>query len=239
MRRICTICARAGSQRLKDKNVLPLGGLPLLVHGIRHARDSGLFDTIGFSSDSDAYCETARAHGADVVVSRSSELALPSIPKIHAIRDLVARAEAMTGMEYATIVELGATTPLRRSDDVRKAVSLLESNGASSVISGAKAHRRPDLDQVVVDDRGRASPVLGKHSMKERRIMDMNGAIYAWRRYPFMDNPSNFYEDTLFLEMPRRRSIDIDDDFDYKIAKFLFEQTDPEIGENTTDPDAS
>ena len=51
MRRVCTVLARAGSVGVPGKNVRLLGGVPLIVHSIRHARATGLFDAVLVSTD--------------------------------------------------------------------------------------------------------------------------------------------------------------------------------------------
>lgn len=57
------IPARMGSQRLANKNLLPLRGEPLIVHAIRKCRDSGLFDEVWVNSEHPAFGElAAREH---------------------------------------------------------------------------------------------------------------------------------------------------------------------------------
>ena len=67
---IAIIPARGGSKRLPRKNILPLGGVPLLSRVIRTARNSGLFDKIVVSSEDDEILmlakERAIAHARPV-----------------------------------------------------------------------------------------------------------------------------------------------------------------------------
>ena len=49
--RLAAICAGGGSTGVKDKNIRPLAGKPLIAHTIEQARRSGLFETIAVSSD--------------------------------------------------------------------------------------------------------------------------------------------------------------------------------------------
>ena len=50
---LCIICARAGSKRLKNKNLKNIFGKPLIYHTINQAISSKVFDEIVFSTDSD------------------------------------------------------------------------------------------------------------------------------------------------------------------------------------------
>ena len=53
MKRLAVIPARAGSTRLKDKNVYPLAGQPLIRWITRAVVESGCFDKVIVSTDSD------------------------------------------------------------------------------------------------------------------------------------------------------------------------------------------
>ena len=50
---LCTICARSGSKGIPHKNLKDLIGKPLLTHSIQHAKESGLFNYIVVSTDSE------------------------------------------------------------------------------------------------------------------------------------------------------------------------------------------
>lgn len=60
---IAMIPARMGSQRLKQKNLQPLCGVPLIVHAIRKCRDSGAFDEVWVNSEHLAFADLAREEG--------------------------------------------------------------------------------------------------------------------------------------------------------------------------------
>lgn len=53
MKHLAVITARSGSKGLKDKNIKLLEGKPLLVYSIEAARQSGKFDCIHVSTDSE------------------------------------------------------------------------------------------------------------------------------------------------------------------------------------------
>jgi len=57
MKSICTICARGGSKGVVGKNARELLGRPLLAWTIDQAKQTGLFEVIAFSSDSDPLLE--------------------------------------------------------------------------------------------------------------------------------------------------------------------------------------
>ena len=66
LKSIAIIPARSGSKGLPDKNIRPLNGIPLIAYTIKAALDSGMFDTVMVSTDSEKYAEIARKYGAEV-----------------------------------------------------------------------------------------------------------------------------------------------------------------------------
>jgi len=226
MIRICTICARGGSKGVPGKNLRPLAGRPLLAHSIEHARQSELFDVIGFSSDSDELLEVAGGAGADVLVRRPEHLATDSAAKVPVIRHCVEEVEAQTGLAADTVVDLDATSPLRTAEDVRAAVRLLEESGVGNVITGAPARRSPYFNLVEVDAEGRVGLSKPPSRNVARRqdapeCFDMNASIYVWQRSVLADSDTLFLADTRLYVMPEERSQDIDTPLDFEIVEFL------------------
>lgn len=63
---VAVVPVREGSSRIKDKNFLPFGGHPTLVHNkIKDLKDAGCFDHIYLSSDSARVMEIAGECGVD------------------------------------------------------------------------------------------------------------------------------------------------------------------------------
>lgn len=61
---LAMIPARMGSQRLKQKNLRELAGVPLIVRAIRKCLAAGVFDEVWVNSEHPAFGEIARAEGA-------------------------------------------------------------------------------------------------------------------------------------------------------------------------------
>ena len=62
---VALIGARAGSERVPEKNIRRLAGHPLLAYAIETARQADLFERIVVSTDSEAIAKVARWYGAD------------------------------------------------------------------------------------------------------------------------------------------------------------------------------
>lgn len=229
MKLICTIGARGGSKGVPGKNLRNMAGLPLLAHTIRQAKESGLFDAIAFSSDSDEILRTAEHHGADLLIRRPPEMASDLAAKPPAIRHCFLEAEGRLGHRYEAFVDLDVTSPLRLVEDIRGAVSLFERSGVSNVITGSQARHSPYFTLVEADDHGHVhlSKTAAQAVVRRQdspKCWDMNGSIYVWRREPFLSDPRVLYPDTMLFEMPAERSVDIDSELDWRIVELLLAQ---------------
>lgn len=60
---IAMIPARMGSQRLKQKNLRELGGIPLITRAIRKSLQAAVFDEVWVNSENDAFGEIAKGEG--------------------------------------------------------------------------------------------------------------------------------------------------------------------------------
>jgi CMP-N,N'-diacetyllegionaminic acid synthase len=223
---ICTICARGGSKGVVGKNVRELLGKPLLAWSIEQARQTGLFEAIAFSSDSDALLATALKWGADIAAKRPDEMATDTAPKLPAIRHCLEQAIARSGKTPDMFVDLDVTSPLRLPSDIIGAVDLLRQSGARNVITGAPAHRSPYFN--LVEARADGSVGLSKTAdppivrrQDAPRCFDMNASIYAWKVAAFLESPAVFYPDTRLFEMPQERSVDVDSDLDFTLVELL------------------
>lgn len=226
MIRFCSICARGGSKGVPGKNIRPLHGLPLIAHSIRRARETGLFDAIYVSSDSDEILSVASAHGADYVVKRPDELATDAAPKVPVIRHAMQAAESLFGRACDLVVDLDATSPLRLCGDILGAVDTLVNTGAGNVFSVTPSRKSPYFNVVELSADG--APVLSKPLPGQvvRRqdappCFDINGSVYVWRREVLLENDRLFLPDTRVFIMPEERSIDIDSPLDFRVVEAL------------------
>ena len=95
---IALIPARSGSERVKDKNVRPLAGHPLLAYAIASARQSGIFDRVVCSTDSGKIAEVAQRYGADIPFLRQSELDAITGAAVRAAHRLGVPAPVLEGL---------------------------------------------------------------------------------------------------------------------------------------------
>ncbi len=225
---LCTICARGGSKGVKNKNIKLINGKPLIVYTIEQAIESGLFEHIVISTDSDEIAAIAMSHGAEVFFKRSAEMASDTAGKLDVIQDAFMRSEAHYQEQFDYLIDLDATSPLRHKEDITNAFELLIKNSHSNVITAMPSRRSPYFNLVEVDN-GKVS--LSKQADKKvvRRqdspeTFDMNASIYIWDRKTILAEKALFLDNTGLYVMPEERSIDIDSELDYKIVELMMKE---------------
>ena len=68
------ICARAGSEGIKNKNIKKFKGKPLIAYPIQLAKKIKEFKSISVSTDSKKIANISKNYGADVPFIRSKKL---------------------------------------------------------------------------------------------------------------------------------------------------------------------
>lgn len=228
---LCTICARGGSKGVKNKNIRPLAGKPLIAYTVEQAVQSGLFDHIVVSTDSDAIAETAQKYGAEVFFRRSPELASDTAGKLDVIKDAFLRSEEHYKKRYDALVDLDATSPLRDVSDILEAWRLFVENDYDNLITAMPSRRSPYFNLVELTPDGRVALSKKPDNKITRRqdvpaTFDMNASIYIWKREALLRNDSLFLEKTGLYVMPEERSIDVDSELDFEFVEFLMRKRD-------------
>jgi len=226
---LCTICARGGSKGVKNKNIKELNGKPLIAYTIDQAKASGLFAYIVISTDSDDIANVAKQYGAEVFFKRSEEMASDTAGKLDVIKDAFKRSEEYYNKTFDCLVDLDATAPLRSVDDIINSFNQFKENNNDNLITAMPSRRSPYFNLVEQDKDGKVylSKKLATAVVRRQdapKSYDMNASIYIWKRDVILNENSIFLEKTGLYVMPEERSIDIDNELDFKFVEFLMEK---------------
>lgn len=223
MKILAIIPARSGSKGLKDKNIKLLNGKPLMAYTIEAALDSKCFDKTVVSTDSEEYAKIAEEYGAEIPFLRSGQLAEDETSTNDVIIDLLKELEKR-GEKYDNFMILQPTSPLRTSEDIKKSVDLMNEKSANAVVSLCEVDHSPlyvgqVLDNLKID--GFIKKDFSSRRQDQPNYYRLNGAIYLVNIDYFMKY-QDFYRDKCYAYiMDRRRSVDIDDVYDFKLAELI------------------
>jgi len=226
-RMIAIIPARSGSKGLPDKNIRTLDGKPLIAHSIAHAQDTGIFDEIFLSTDSQEYADIAVNYGANVPFLRSDKLATDTASTWDCVKEALDQYYTM-GKKFDIFVLLQPTSPLRTAQDIVVAVETLMLNNADAVVSVSEADHSPLWYNTLPENKSLngflRQEVLTKNRQQLPTYYRINGAVYVVRTDHILRS-QNIYDCNSFAYiMPRENSIDIDTLLDFSIAEHLLMQ---------------
>jgi CMP-N,N'-diacetyllegionaminic acid synthase len=224
--KLCTICARGGSKGVKNKNIKPINGLPLNAYSIIQAKESGLFDAIAVSSDSQDILDAAKKFGADYCIKRPESLANDTAGKVPAIRHCMLEVEKILNTQVEVLVDLDATSPLRSLEDISDSLKEFESKNASNLLTVTPSRRSPYFNMVEMTEDNKVALVKSRPESVIRRqdtpvTFDMNASIYIWKREVLVEQNLLFLNDTTLFQMPESRSYDVDSMLDFEIVQMI------------------
>lgn len=236
MKNIAVIPARSGSKGLKNKNIKSLLGKPLLAYSVEAALESGLFDCVHVSTDSQEYAEIAKKYEADVPFLRIDELSTDEADTWETLRFVIKRYKEI-GKTFDTVTLLQPTSPLRGAQDICNAFKLFIEKEAHSVISVCEVEHsfqicntlgQNDCMKGFIDTR-----VVGRR--QELPVYyRLNGAIYIQRTELLMERGNLYGEKSFAYKMDKMSSIDIDDEFDFFMTEEMMKKRNVQKGQGKT-----
>jgi CMP-N,N'-diacetyllegionaminic acid synthase len=146
---VALIPARSGSTRVIDKNARTLGVHPLMAYAIATARESGVFDAVICSTDTERHAAIARHYGAEVPFLRPVEFATSTSPDIEWVEDMLKRLRA-EGRKFDCFSILRPTSPFRTAGTIKRAwAEFLAEEGVDSLRAVEKVTQHPGKMWVV------------------------------------------------------------------------------------------
>jgi CMP-N,N'-diacetyllegionaminic acid synthase len=141
---IALIPARGGSKSIPKKNIVDLGGFPLIAYSIATARMSKHISRIIVSTDLEEIGEIAKQYGAEVPFTRPAEFATDTAIDYDVVKHTLDWLQENEKYEPEYIVFLRPTTPLRDPAIVDNGIEfILSCPEASSLRSGHELRESP------------------------------------------------------------------------------------------------
>jgi CMP-N-acetylneuraminic acid synthetase len=219
---VAIIPARGGSKRIPGKNIIDFMGKPMIAWTIEAARDSGLFEKIVVSTDSEEIATMARRWGAEVPVLRDSKADDYAPVSEATIRTLQLMEEQ--GRYFDEVIQLFAVCPLRNAEDIINAYQYFVNSKSSFLISCFKYKWMNPWWAVTLDKEGHPTWIFEdakKRSQDLPELFSPTGAIWI-ANVEALCNENTFYgTGHVFWEMNWKRAVDIDNYEDLELAKML------------------
>ncbi len=222
------IFARGGSKGLPRKNILLLGGRPLIAHAIEAGLQSELIDKVFVSTDDPEIADVAREYGAEVPFVRPAALAEDESPERLAWRHAAqwVRTSGLPAMDV--MVSLPPTSPLRTVEEVNQGIERFLDGGWDTIISVSRSRHHPSFNVVNMAEDGLVELVIPPHKGVRRQdfnpVYDVVTAFYITSP-GFVMRADSFWDGRVgAVEIPVEHAVDIDGELDFEFAQFLFQR---------------
>jgi N-acylneuraminate cytidylyltransferase len=217
---ICIIPARGGSKGIPRKNLVEFCGKPLIQWSIEQAKGSNYIDHVYVSSDDEEILKVSQSTGA-YIVRRPKYLATDTTSSDEAILHALKSIQEHRQKNIDIVVFLQATSPVRISADIDKAVELFISQEADSLFSGSLLDDfciweidKDQLRSITFDYKDRGT------RQKRRPCYLENGSLYIFKPEILKQFHNRLGGKIIFYPMPMWKSYEIDVPEDVEICEY-------------------
>ena len=213
---VAIILARGGSKGIKNKNIVPFCGKPLILWTIEQLQESKAVDAIWVSSDSPKILRVAKTAGCDCIKRPkhfADDIATSESAWIHALSQIP--------YDVDIVVAAQATSPIREPKDFSGAVKAFKDSGADSMFSVSSAR---DLCLWAIKDNNwecysydPTNPNRRRQDFEERFIE--NGSFYLFTPEALLENGVRFGSNINAWLMQPWKSFEIDEPSDLVVCE--------------------
>ena len=230
MKIVAFIFARGNSKGIKNKNLLRFKKTTLLGHAINQAKRINNVQQVFVSSDSKKILKYAKRYKAKIPFLRPKKLSGDSSPEIDAWRHAIRFLNQKLNLNPTYIISVPTTCPFRKISDLNLCLKTALKKNLDIVFTAVKSSRNPYFN--MISKKKKKIDIISKHFDKKNKkissrrqdapkCFDLTTACYVFKPDYVMQSNDLFSGKVDFVEIPKERGIDIDDDFDYKITKLL------------------
>jgi CMP-N,N'-diacetyllegionaminic acid synthase len=239
MQILFTICGRAGSKGIKNKNVREFVGYPLPYYTFAAI---GLYlkeypedkVDIALNTDSQKLVDIAD-HNPFVkvqIIQRKPELGGDRVAKTAVILDTLSQMELREKKKYEMVVDLDLTSPLRTVEDIRNLITTHKEKCPDVTFSVTDARRNPYFNMVMEAEKGVRKVLPSDFVARQQApaVYDMNASLYAYDPEYLKTGKGVLDGYCESVKMMDTGILDLDHETDFElmevIAKYLFEKSD-------------
>ena len=216
--------ARGGSKGIKNKNLVEIKGKPLIFYTIKEALKTKEITNYIVSTDSSKIKKVAQKYKANVPFLRPKKFSKDNSSSASALKHALIECEKIFNKKFDYVVELMATNPLKKAQDIKSVIKILLKNKSDSVIAVNQLfdHHPARIKKII---KGKLYDFAVKEKLESRRqdlkpnAFVRSGSIYAMSRRYVMNEKRYFSGKSLAYILPLERTINIDDKNDLIIAK--------------------
>jgi CMP-N-acetylneuraminic acid synthetase len=204
---------KTNNQRLPDKNTKILGDKPLLNHLFDKLYENEYFSEVFIDSSDESILKIATDYGF-TPIKRSEVL---NSSKTHGNELLNFELESIF---YPIIAQLFVTLPFLKNSTINSALNqLIENQNVDSIFGIYNIYNRFWFEKKAINHN--PYKLDGTQYIKS---INAEAGFYVFRREAFLKEKTRITKKHSTIEVSKIEAIDIDDEFDFRIAEALVKQ---------------
>ena len=220
MSKILIIPARAGSKRIKNKNIKRIGGIPIIYHSIRTAIKSKIFDEIHVSTESKEIKKIVEKYPLKVKFLREKKLSQDKTPLMEVFNFVFRRYKSMN-ITFDQIWFLTPCSPLIEKKDLILANKKFKNKKINAIL--AISEYSPPVQWAFKKMKNFIKPFHPKslriRSQDLKKSYYDTGTFGAFKKEVFLKKIKPVFYG---FEIERHKGIDIDTPSDWALMEKLF-----------------
>jgi len=224
------IPARGGSKGLPHKNILPVGGRPLIAYTLDAVRSITADTNICVSTDDTAIQAVVEAEGLKLPFLRPAELATDTAGSQAVLLHAFHYYTHVLHRHYTRICLLQPTSPLRTATHIKGVISLWEDT-LDMVVSVRESADNPYFNLFEEDTTGYLIHSKESHYIRRQDappVWAYNGAIYLFNPGSLQEKPISAFTRIKKYVMDLESSQDVDTWLDLECVKAILVRKDQE-----------
>ena len=203
MSNLAVITARGGSKRIPKKNIKEFCGKPILCYSIGAALESGCFDEVMVSTDSEEIREIALQAGAKVPFLRSEQTSNDYATTAQVLEEVLGEY-GKQGRRFDAVCCIYPTAPFVTAGKLQAAMEKLQETGADTVSPVVRFSYPPQRGFVVQD----GYTVMKWPENRTARSQDLEpmyhdcGQFYCLNAASFLEQHQIFMRKMVSIELP-------------------------------------
>lgn len=239
MRILFTICGRAGSKGIKNKNIRDFLGKPLPLYTLAAidlymSRNQKVDVDVVVNTDSKELIQIVKDNSIRAVdtIVREASLGGDTVAKTAVILDCLKQMEDRKQCKYDIVVDLDLTSPLRTVEDIENLINKKIETSCDVAFSVTDSRRNPYFNMVKKTDKGYVRVLESNFVTRQEapEIFDMNASMYAYEPEYLKSGKGVLDGYCEIIKMYDTGILDLDHENDFElmevIANYLFEKND-------------
>ena len=222
---LAIIPARGGSKRIPGKNIKHFAGKPLIAYSIKAAQQSGLFEQIIVSTDSEEVADIARQFGANVPFIRPDSLSDDFTGTNAVVKHGIEFCQQHYFEPEFTCC-IYATAPFVQVVKLQEGHNRLQANPDKHFAFAVTSYPFP-IQRAIYLKNGGVKPFqpenMPKRSQDLLEAYHDAGQFYWGHSEAFLSNKNTFSQQSIPLILPRHLVQDIDTFEDWQRAELMYQ----------------